>query len=169
MQHLLAAAPGRQHGVDLGAVEDGAHTVAVARQQAGQHTDKLARHTALGELVGAEVDAAAQVDQKPGTELAVFGELAHMGHLQPGRDVPVDVAHVVVELVFAQVGQVETAAAPQGAVVALQLAIEPAQHRPFEALEQGFGAAVHAHGSPATRTAFLGRHPSLRLKFSCRP
>ena len=37
------AAARRQHGVDVGAVEQGADAVAVARQQARQHGDELAR------------------------------------------------------------------------------------------------------------------------------
>ena len=94
---------------------------------------------ALGEAVGAEVDAAEQVDQEPGRELAVLGELAHVGRLQPRGDVPVDVADVVVMLVLAQVGEVEAGAAHQRAVVALQQAVEAAQHGPLEALEQRLG------------------------------
>ena len=50
-------------------------------------------------------------------------------------DVPVDVAHVVVVLVFAQVGQVQAGAAQQRAVVALQQAVEPADHRPLQAAQ----------------------------------
>jgi hypothetical protein len=88
-----------------------------------------ARHVALALLAGAEVDRRAQVQQEPRRHLAVFGEHAHVRRLQPRRDVPVDVAHVVVVLVLAQVGQVQPAAAHQGAVVALQQAVQPADAR----------------------------------------
>ena len=58
--------------------------------------------------------------------------LAHVRRLQPRGDVPVDVAHVVVVLVFAQVGEIEAEAAEQRAVVAVQQAVETADHRPLE-------------------------------------
>ena len=80
----------------------------------------------------AEIDRRAQVEQEPGGDLAVLVVVAHVGRLQARGDVPVDVAHVVVVLVFAQVGEVEAEAAEQRAVVALQQAVEPADHRPLE-------------------------------------
>ena len=45
---------------------------------ARQHGDEAFRHRQLGALVGAEVDRARQVEQEPGAQLAVFGELAHV-------------------------------------------------------------------------------------------
>jgi hypothetical protein len=142
VEDVDAAAARRQHGVDVVAVEEGADAVAVAREQARQHGDELARDGALGEAVGAEVDARREVDQEPRRELAVLGELAHVRRLQPRRDVPVDVADVVVVLVLAQVGEVEAGAAHQRAVVALQHAVEAAQDRPLHALEERLGAVV---------------------------
>jgi hypothetical protein len=62
-----------------------------------------------------------------------------MRRLQARGDVPVDVAHVVVGLVLAQVGQVEPAAAHQRAVVALQQAVEPPDDRPFQPAQQAVG------------------------------
>jgi hypothetical protein len=136
MQHVVAAAARGDHGVHARSIEHGADAVAVAGQHARQHGDKFGRDIALALLAGAEVHGRAQVQQEPGAHLAVFGEDAHMGLLQPGGDVPVDVAHVVMVLVFAQVGQVHAGAAQQRAVVALQQAVEPAQHRPLEAAQQ---------------------------------
>ena len=146
-----AAAARRQHGVDVVAVEQGADAVAVAREQARQHGDELARDGALGEAVGAEVDARREVDQEPRRELAVLGELAHVRRLQPRGDVPVDVADVVVVLVLAQVGEVEAGAAHQRAVVALQHAVEAAQDRPLHALEERLGAVVIDQRVPASQ------------------
>ena len=166
LQHVDAAAARRQDGVDLGAVEQGADPVAVAGEQPRQHGDEVAGDAPLGEAVGAEVDARREVDQEPGRELAVFGELAHVGLLQPGGDVPVDVADVVVMLVLAQVGQVEAGAAHQGAVVALEQAVEAAQHRPFEALEQRLGIAVVGEAADRSSSAFgHGRPP--RVPVAC--
>ena len=139
LKHLLAAAACRQHGVDPIAVEQRTDPVAVAGEQSRQHADELARDALLGVALRAELDAAAQVDQEPRAQLAVFGELAHVRHLQPRGHVPVDVAHIVVVLVLAQVGQVEPATAPQRAVIPLQLSIEPTQHGPLQALEQRLG------------------------------
>ena len=73
------------------------------------------------------------------------------GCLQARRDVPVDVAHVVVVLVFAQVGQVQAGAAHQRAVVALQQAVEPADHRPFEPPQHTLGAGPRGAGRAAPR------------------
>ena len=42
-------------------------------------------------------------------------------------------------LVLAQVGQVQPGAAPKRAVVALQQAVQPAQHRPLQALQHLVG------------------------------
>ena len=142
MQDLQAAAARGDHGVDRRAVEQGADAVAVAGEQARQDPDEIAGDVALGEAVGAEVGARAEVDEEPGAELAILRKLAHIGLLQPGGDVPVDVADVVVVLVLAQIGQVEPGAAPEGAVIALEHAIEPSDHGPFEALQQSLGAGV---------------------------
>jgi hypothetical protein len=104
----------------------------------------------------AEVDAAGEVEQEPGAEVAVLGELAHVGLLQPRGDVPVDVAHVVVQLVLAQVGQVDAGAAQQRAVVALQQAVQAAQHRPLELRSSrrpspAWSAAGQARARPQAR------------------
>jgi hypothetical protein len=56
------------------------------------------------------------------------------------------VAHVVVVLVFAQVGQVEAGAAQQRAVVALQQAVEAADHGPLEPAQR-----AHAPGLAVAR------------------
>ena len=77
-----------------------------------------------------------QVEQEPRGDLAVLVVLAHVRRLQARGDVPVDVAHVVVILVLAQVGEVEPEAAEQRAVVAVQQAVEPADHRPLEAAQE---------------------------------
>ena len=76
---------------------------------------------------------------------------------QPRGDVPVDVAHVVAVLVHAQVGQVEPGAAPQRAVVALQQAVEPADHRPLQLPQQlvgrGDGRGQFSHGCRSAQDA----------------
>ena len=64
--------------------------------------------------------------------------------VHPGRDVPVDVADVVAPLVVAQVEEVGAVAAQQGAVVALQAPVEPADDLPLEAPQDPFGCQAAA-------------------------
>ena len=113
-----------------------ADLVALPGQQPRQHGDELGQHLPLGDLARAEIDRGAEIEQEPGGDLAVLVVDAHVGHLRARRDVPVDVADIVVGLVFAQVGEIEAEAAEQRAVVALQQAVEPADHRPLEPREQ---------------------------------
>jgi hypothetical protein len=115
-------------------------TVAVAGEKPRHHRHKPGRHIVFVLGARAKINRGAQVQQKPGGHLAVFGEHPHMGNLQACGDVPVDMAHVVVVLVFAQVGQIDTGTAQQRAVVALQQAIQALDHRPFEATQNVFCA-----------------------------
>ena len=126
--------------LDLAAVEDRADAVAVAGQEARQGRHEVDQDAPLEPLgsVGAEVDRRAEVEQEPRGDLAVLDVLADVRRVHPRGDVPVDVADVVAVLVFAQVGEVEAVAAEQGAVVALQQAVEPADDLPVEALEDAF-------------------------------
>ena len=122
----------------LAAVEDGTHAIAPARQQAGQRGHEVDQHAALLalRLHAAEVHRRAEVQQEPGRDLAVLEVLAHVRRVHARRDVPVDVAHVVAGLVLAQVREVHAVAVEQRAVVALEQAVQPADDRPVEALEQ---------------------------------
>ena len=141
LQYLVAPHAWRQHGAGLAgralAIEHGAHPIAMPREQARNAGHKALGHRELGAIAGAEIHAARQIEQKPGRELAVLGVLPHVRDLQAGGHVPVDVAHVVAVLVFAQVGQIQAATAPQRAVVALQQAVQAAQHRPLQPAQQG--------------------------------
>jgi hypothetical protein len=139
VEHMAATAARRQHGVDAVAIEDRADAVATAREEPSEQGHELSRNAPFGEPVGAEVDAGGEIDQEPGGMLAVLRELPHVGLLETRGDVPVDVANVVVMLVLAQVGEVEAGAAHQRAVIALQQAVEPAQDRPLQALQERIG------------------------------
>ncbi len=75
-------------GIDLVGVlgvQDRADAVAVAREQAREHRDELARQRALAHLLRTEVDRARQVEHEPRGDLAVFLELAHVRDLQRAR------------------------------------------------------------------------------------
>ena len=90
-------APGSRAST-LVAVEQRADAVAVARQQPRQHGDE-ARPTPRACCTRREPKStdALRVEQEPRGDLAVLVVLAHVGRLQPRGDVPVDVAHVVVD------------------------------------------------------------------------
>ena len=77
-----------------------------------------------------------------------------MGNLQTCGDVPVNVAHVVVVLVFAQVGQINARTAQQGSVVALQQAVKAADHGPFQAAQDALGTFRHRVGHECDRCRF---------------
>jgi hypothetical protein len=120
----------------------------------------------LGDVGTAEVDAAREVEQEPGGEIAVLDVLAHVGLLQPCGDVPVDVAHIVVELVFAQVGEVDAGTAEERAVVALQQPVEATDDGPLEPPQQVVRCrrrAEVAGGRPRARRA-RGRRPQVASK-----
>ena len=116
-------------------VQDRAHPVAVAGEQPGQDGHEVDQQVPLQGLDGAEVHRWAQVQQEPRRHLAVLDVLADVGRLHARGDVPVDVADVVAELVLAQVGQLQTEAAEQRPVVALEQSVQPANHRPVQALQ----------------------------------
>ena len=141
VQHMLATTAGRDDRVDAAAIEQGADPVAMPRKQACQDGGEVARDMALALLARAEVHRRAQVQQEPGGHLAVLGEHAHVRRGGACGDVPVDVAHVVVVLVLAQVGQVQAAATQQGAVVTLEQPVQPADHRPLQLAQQPLGVA----------------------------
>ena len=120
MQHMTAPIARRNHLVHALGMQHGADAIAVAREQPRQHRHELGRQHALAHSARAEVDRAREIDQKPGRHLAILLELAHVRRRQPRRHVPVDIAHVVMQLVLAQVGEIQTEAAEQCSVIALQ-------------------------------------------------
>src|SRR4051812_8894609 len=72
-----------------------------------------------------------------------------MRDLQPRGHVPVDVAHVVFGLVFVEIGEVHAESAEERAVIALQHALEPLDHGPFEPAQQALGLVVGAYSGSA--------------------
>jgi hypothetical protein len=136
MEHVAPAAARRNDRVDLVAIEQRPDPVAVPGEQAREHRDEVDRHRALAHLARAEVDRRREVEQEPGVDVAVLVVLAHVGRLQARGDVPVDVAHVIVILVLAQVGEVQTKTPEQRSIVSVQEPVEPTDHRPLELLQE---------------------------------
>ena len=127
-QHLRPAAARRDHALQPAVVEQGAHPVAVPGQQAGQHGHEIHQPVALQALGGAEIHDGLRSSRNQAVISRSSMYWRTYGRVQPGRHVPVDVADVVAGLVLAQVGQVQAEAIEQAAVVALQQAIQPADH-----------------------------------------
>jgi len=119
-----------------GALQSATLPEILALDQAREHGDKAGQDVAFGVTRRAEVHRGADVEQKPGGHIAVFRVDAHVRGGEARGDVPVDVAHVVVRLVGAQVGQVNAGTAHQRAGVALQQAVQAAHHRPFQPQQQ---------------------------------
>src|SRR5438105_11690682 len=110
---MAAAAARRYHAVEALAVEHRADAIAVARQKPRYHGDELDRQRLLLHLLGAEVHRGTQIEQKPRGHLAIFVILAYVRRRQTRRDVPVDVADIIVILILAQVGEIESETAKQ--------------------------------------------------------
>jgi hypothetical protein len=126
VQYLAASAAPRNDRVDVGAIQQRADAVAVTRQYARKHADKLGGDIALLGLSGPEIHRGTQVNEKPRRKFALLVVLANVGRVQPRRHVPVDIAHVVVVLILAQIGEIEPEAAKQRAIVAVQQSIQAA-------------------------------------------
>ena len=150
------APPGtrRDDRVDAVAVEQRADAVPVACEQTRQHGDELGRDRALLRLPGPEIHRRAQVQQEPRRDLAILVELPHVGRLETRRDVPVDVANVVVVLVLPQIGEIQAEAAEQRAVIPMHRSVEAADHRPLETAENALRIPRRlGHGLPAASRA----------------
>ena len=106
-------------------MQNGADPIAVAGEQAREHRDQLGRQLTLAYLARAEVDRPRQIEDEPRRDFAILLKLAHVRRLQARGHVPVYVAHVVVQLILAQIGQIQPETAKQRSVVALQQAVEP--------------------------------------------
>jgi hypothetical protein len=64
-----------------------------------------------------------------------------IGGLKTRGDVPVDVPDIIVILVFAQVGQIQPESAKERPVVAVQQAVQTADHGPLQAQQDCFRIA----------------------------
>ena len=132
LEDVDAAGARRQHGVDAVAVEQRADAVAAASEKPREQRHELRRDVALLDVARTEIDRRTQVEQQPGGDFALLVVLANIGNLEASRDVPVDVADVVVVLILAQIGEIEPVASEQRAVVAVQQSVEAANDRPLE-------------------------------------
>ncbi len=147
---MAAAAPRRYHRIDSIAIEQRSDGVAMPRQQPRQNGHEIDRNGALLHPFGTETHRRAQVQQKPDGHVPVFIIHSHVRGLQPCRYVPVDMANVVVELVFPQIGQVHTKTAEQAAVVAVEQTVQAADHGPFQPQQDLLRITDRpGHGPPA--------------------
>ena len=98
-------------------------------------TKSISTVALAGCRAGAEIHRWAEIEQEPGGDFAVLDVLADVGRVHARGDIPVDVADVVLGLVFAQVGKVDPVAVEQAAIIALQQAVQPADDLPVQALQ----------------------------------
>ena len=79
-------------------------------QYARHGSHEIDQHRTLLVVHCPEVHRGTQVEQEPGRDLPVFDVLPNVGRVHARRDIPVDIADVVLRLVFAQVGEVDAVA-----------------------------------------------------------
>ena len=147
-QDLDPAATGGNRPLDARPVDRRADAVAVTREEPRQYRREVEDEIALATVHRPEVDRGRKVEEELSADLAVLEVLAHVRRVEPCRDVPVDVPHVVAEDVLADVREVEAVSFEDRAVVALQQTVEPADDGPLEPLQ----AALSSGGRhvPAT-------------------
>src|SRR5215510_4927297 len=95
--------------------------------------------------MGAEIHGRAQVQQKPRRNFTVFIVHPDMGRLQTRSDVPVDVTDIVVILILAQFGQIQTETAKQSLVVAMKQPVQTTNHGPLQSPQDVFSARTVAY------------------------
>ena len=83
----------------------GANAIAPLHEQLGHDAYKVHHHLAFGLVGAAKIHRATDIQQKPSADFSVFLMLSHKGRLHARRHVPIDVPHIVMRLVFAQVSQ----------------------------------------------------------------
>ena len=137
-QHLDATATGRDHPLDAAVIEYGPHPIAVAGQQPGQGGHEVDQHIPFEALNRAKIYRRAEIKQKPGSDLTVLNILAHVGRIHARGDIPIDVANIILRLIFPQVGEIHPVPIEQGAIIALQESIQAADDLPIEALQDPF-------------------------------
>ena len=107
---MLAALLGRN--VFLNAVREECHAdlVVILDGREGDGGGNLGHHVALHLALRTEVQRATDVDHQHDGQLALLLEHLHVGAVEAGGHVPVDVAHVVAILVFAHLAEGHTPA-----------------------------------------------------------
>ena len=108
---------GKKHQPDFVVVADGAE---------GDHAGDFRREFALGEIHAAKRARSAHIHDQHDGQLAFLGEFLHVGMPEPRGHVPVDGAHFVAGLVFANLLKVHAPAFEHATV----LAREGSFHKP---------------------------------------
>ncbi len=124
----------RNNRIDSVAIEQRADTVAVASQEPHQHGDKLSRDRAFFDL-WAEFHRRAQVEQKPRGNFPILVVNSDIRRLQARRYIPVDVTNIVMILIFAEIGEIQSEAAKQSSIIAVEQSVEAANDGPLQAPE----------------------------------
>ena len=104
-------------------------------KQARKRCHEIDQHRSLLGLDRPEIDRRAKVKQEPGRDIPVLGVLPDVRRIHARRYIPIDVADIIVGLVFAQIREIHAIAIEQAAIISLQPSIQPADDLPVYALE----------------------------------
>src|SRR5205085_5567927 len=152
-EHLDPAAARGDRALDARAVDRRADAVPVTGEQTREDRGEVEKQVALAAVNGPKVDGRREVEQEMRVDLPILEVLADVGGVQTRGDVPIDVADVVAERVFADVGEVQPLAFEDRAVVALEESVETTDDRPVQPLE----AALSSGSRHVPATARSGR------------
>src|SRR6266545_2737347 len=128
-EQRAAAGAGREAPHPAGMRDVRAEAVAAVRGQEADRGDRRGRQVALLRVGGAEVHAAAGVDQRPRLQLSVGDQVAHVRHGGAGGDVPVHPPDVVLAgAVGAGLGHLAARSGQQSQVVAVEEPVDAPGH-----------------------------------------
>jgi hypothetical protein len=136
---LAAAADGFADDFALGAGVDEADAVAVDGAEQHDEAGEFEEGLAFGLGAGAEGERRGIFEDEQQGDLALLDEFLAVGFAEARGDVPIDVAHVVAELVFDDLIKLHAAAAEGGAVFATEDVFHRMTHAPLELAEEGEG------------------------------
>ena len=107
--------------------------VAVGGAEQGDQAGEFEEGVAFGAAGRAELQRGRILEEDQHGDLALLDELLAVGFAEAGGDVPVDVAHVVAELVLHDLVELHATAAEGGAVFAAQHRLDRVPDPPLEA------------------------------------
>jgi len=120
------------------------------RRPSGQQVDLAApflnQHPLQGDCAGTELEARGVLDDEEQRDLALLDEFLPVGFAEAGGDVPVDVSHIVAELVLHHLVELHAAAAEGGAVLTAGHVLDGVAYTPLEATQPREGGGLESEG-----------------------
>jgi hypothetical protein len=140
-----------------------AHPVAVHRAQQHDEAGEFEQRLAFGLRAGTEVKRRRILEHQQERDLAFLDELFAVRFAEPRGDVPVDVPHIVAELILHHLIELHAASAKRRAVLAAEDVLHRMPHPPFELpQEREWGGGRRRGGGRRQRgkSGSLGSIPS---------